>query len=144
MSKLACFKAYDIRGQPGSQLNEDLTYRIVRAYPSFLSRAPLLSVAICVSGSGKWSAGLRRQCPGHRSLWCRRDILRHRSSGNRRWYCGYRQSQFRLEENRADTIAAVLEHNAEMSVAWMVTSTAASRLNSVEKYDAVLPLNTSP
>jgi phosphomannomutase len=36
MSKLACFKAYDIRGQLGTQLDEDLTYRIGRAYAEFL------------------------------------------------------------------------------------------------------------
>ncbi|WP_296062196.1 phosphomannomutase CpsG [uncultured Amphritea sp.] len=36
MSKLACFKAYDIRGQLGTQLDEELTYRIGRAYAEFL------------------------------------------------------------------------------------------------------------
>ncbi|GGK77216.1 phosphomannomutase CpsG [Amphritea balenae] len=36
MSKLACFKAYDIRGQLGTQLDEDLSYRIGRAYAEFL------------------------------------------------------------------------------------------------------------
>ena len=32
MDKLTCFKAYDIRGQLGSELNEDIAYRIGRAY----------------------------------------------------------------------------------------------------------------
>jgi len=36
MSKLSCFKAYDIRGQVPSQLNEDVAYRIGRAYSAFL------------------------------------------------------------------------------------------------------------
>lgn len=36
MEKLACFKAYDIRGQLGTQLDEDLAYRIGRAYAEFL------------------------------------------------------------------------------------------------------------
>ena len=31
-SKLTCFKAYDIRGQLGTQLNEDIAYRIGRAF----------------------------------------------------------------------------------------------------------------
>jgi phosphomannomutase len=31
MQKLTCFKAYDIRGQLGSELNEDIAYRIGRA-----------------------------------------------------------------------------------------------------------------
>lgn len=35
-SKLACFKAYDIRGKLGSELNEDIAYRIGRAYGEFL------------------------------------------------------------------------------------------------------------
>ena len=32
MKKLNCFKAYDIRGELGSELNEDIAYRIGRAY----------------------------------------------------------------------------------------------------------------
>ncbi|ART80941.1 phosphohexomutase domain-containing protein [Oceanisphaera avium] len=32
MSKLSCFKAYDIRGRLGDELNEDIAYRIGRAY----------------------------------------------------------------------------------------------------------------
>lgn len=33
---LTCFKAYDIRGQLGVELNEDIAYRIGRAYAQFL------------------------------------------------------------------------------------------------------------
>jgi phosphomannomutase len=36
MEKLTCFKAYDIRGQLGSELNNDIAYRIGRAYGQFL------------------------------------------------------------------------------------------------------------
>ncbi len=36
MTQLTCFKAYDIRGQLGSELNEDIAYRIGRAYGQFL------------------------------------------------------------------------------------------------------------
>lgn len=32
MTKLSCFKAYDIRGKLGTELNEDIAYRIGRAY----------------------------------------------------------------------------------------------------------------
>lgn len=32
MNKLTCFKAYDIRGKLGSELNEDIAYQIGRAY----------------------------------------------------------------------------------------------------------------
>ena len=32
ISMLTCFKAYDIRGQLGVELNEDIAYRIGRAY----------------------------------------------------------------------------------------------------------------
>lgn len=32
MKKLSCFKAYDIRGKLGTELNEDIAYRIGRAY----------------------------------------------------------------------------------------------------------------
>lgn len=36
MKKLACFKAYDIRGQLGTELDNDISYRIGRAYGQFL------------------------------------------------------------------------------------------------------------
>ena len=36
MTELRCFKAYDIRGQLGTELNEDIAYRIGRAYAEFL------------------------------------------------------------------------------------------------------------
>ncbi|MCM2681217.1 phosphomannomutase CpsG [Echinimonas agarilytica] len=36
MEKLACFKAYDIRGKLGEELNGDIAYRIGRAYAQFL------------------------------------------------------------------------------------------------------------
>lgn len=37
MSQLTCFKAYDIRGKLGKELNEDIAYRIGRAYGHWLS-----------------------------------------------------------------------------------------------------------
>ena len=36
MNKLTCFKAYDIRGQLGTELDESVAYRIGRAYAEFL------------------------------------------------------------------------------------------------------------
>ncbi|AZN36841.1 phosphomannomutase CpsG [Iodobacter ciconiae] len=36
MTKLTCFKAYDIRGQLGPELNTDIAYRIGRAYGQLL------------------------------------------------------------------------------------------------------------
>ena len=35
-SALTCFKAYDIRGKLGEELNEDIAYRIGRAYGEYL------------------------------------------------------------------------------------------------------------
>ncbi|HEM8819864.1 TPA: phosphomannomutase CpsG [Raoultella planticola] len=35
-NKLSCFKAYDIRGKLGDELNEDVAYRIGRAYGEYL------------------------------------------------------------------------------------------------------------
>jgi len=37
MSKLTCFKAYDIRGKLGDELNEDIVYRIGRAFAQYLN-----------------------------------------------------------------------------------------------------------
>ncbi len=39
MEKIRCFKAYDVRGRVPGELNEDLAYRIGRAYAAFLSPA---------------------------------------------------------------------------------------------------------
>ena len=36
MQKLTCFKAYDIRGKLGTELNEEVAYRIGRAYGTFV------------------------------------------------------------------------------------------------------------
>ncbi|WP_117233865.1 phosphomannomutase CpsG [Vibrio maerlii] len=36
MEKLTCFKAYDIRGKLGEELNDDIAYRIGRAYGQYL------------------------------------------------------------------------------------------------------------
>lgn len=36
MAALTCFKAYDIRGRLGEELNEEITYRIGRAFAQFL------------------------------------------------------------------------------------------------------------
>ena len=36
MTKLTCFKAYDIRGKLGEELNEDIAWRIGRAYGEFV------------------------------------------------------------------------------------------------------------
>lgn len=35
MQKLTCFKAYDIRGKLGEELNEDIAYRIDAPTASF-------------------------------------------------------------------------------------------------------------
>jgi phosphomannomutase len=36
MTKITCFKAYDVRGRVPEQLNEEIAYRIGRAYAAFL------------------------------------------------------------------------------------------------------------
>jgi len=36
MSEITCFKAYDVRGQLGTQLDEDIAYRIARAFAQWL------------------------------------------------------------------------------------------------------------
>lgn len=46
MTKLTCFKAYDIRGQLGSELNEDIAYRIGRATGEFISNEKTNTIAV--------------------------------------------------------------------------------------------------
>jgi len=37
MTNISCFKAYDVRGRVPDELNEDITYRIARAYAQFVN-----------------------------------------------------------------------------------------------------------
>ncbi len=56
MTSLTCFKAYDIRGQLGAELNEDVAYRIGRAYAQFLQAR-----RVVIGGDMRLStAGLKR------------------------------------------------------------------------------------
>ncbi|MBY6198488.1 phosphomannomutase CpsG [Vibrio hangzhouensis] len=50
MAKLTCFKAYDIRGQLGEELNSDIAYRIGRAYGQFLKSSSEVEKSIVVGG----------------------------------------------------------------------------------------------
>ncbi len=50
MTKLTCFKAYDIRGQLGSELNSDISYRIGRAYGQFLKSENDADKTVVVGG----------------------------------------------------------------------------------------------
>ena len=36
MKEITCFKAYDVRGRVPSELNEEVAYRIGRAYAEFV------------------------------------------------------------------------------------------------------------
>jgi len=57
VDKFSCFKAYDVRGRIPDQLNEDIAYRIGRAYAAFLQPAKVVvgydirlsSLAICTA-----------------------------------------------------------------------------------------------
>ena len=46
MTKLTCFKAYDIRGRLGSELNEEIAYKIGRAYGQIYQPKPLWLVVM--------------------------------------------------------------------------------------------------
>lgn len=50
MNKLTCFKAYDIRGKLGSELNDDIAYRIGRAYGEFLTKDDDKQKTVVVGG----------------------------------------------------------------------------------------------
>jgi len=50
MNKLTCFKAYDIRGKLGAELNDDIAYRIGRAYGEFLTKDDNAQKTVVVGG----------------------------------------------------------------------------------------------
>ncbi len=50
MTKLTCFKAYDIRGQLGEELNEEIAYKIGRAYGQiYQPKTIVVGCDICLS-----------------------------------------------------------------------------------------------
>ncbi|HIH0800639.1 phosphomannomutase CpsG [Vibrio cholerae] len=50
MTELTCFKAYDIRGQLGTELDNDISYRIGRAYGQFLKSENDADKTVVVGG----------------------------------------------------------------------------------------------
>ncbi|ASU23349.1 phosphomannomutase CpsG [Vibrio qinghaiensis] len=50
MKELTCFKAYDIRGQLGTELDNDISYRIGRAYGQFLKSENDTDKTVVVGG----------------------------------------------------------------------------------------------
>ncbi|MCF7363442.1 phosphomannomutase CpsG [Vibrio diazotrophicus] len=50
MKELTCFKAYDIRGQLGTELDNDISYRIGRAYGQFLKSENDADKTVVVGG----------------------------------------------------------------------------------------------
>ncbi|HIH4319708.1 TPA: phosphomannomutase CpsG [Morganella morganii] len=51
MNHLTCFKAYDVRGQIGNNLDEDIAYRIGRAYCTYLSPSDVIVGCDCRNSS---------------------------------------------------------------------------------------------
>ena len=99
MGKISCFKAYDVRGRVPGELNEDLAYRIGRAYAAFSSPARVavgrdirfssLPLAEALS-AGLNDAGVEA------GTWALRhgtDLLRHRAPASGRRHHGHRQPQ---------------------------------------------------
>ena len=60
MSKLTCFKAYDIRGRIPGELNEDLAYQIGQAYAGFVKPRSVAVGRDIRASSGTLSAALMR------------------------------------------------------------------------------------
>ena len=62
---LTCFKAYDIRGQLGSELNDEIAYRIGRAYAEFLKPSKVVvGRDVRLSSESLCSALARGLCEG--------------------------------------------------------------------------------
>ena len=80
MTKLTCFKAYDIRGRLGEELNEDIAWRIGRAYGEFL-KPKRLSWRRCAPDQRDAKAGA-----GERTAGCGVDVLDIGMSGTEEIY----------------------------------------------------------
>ena len=76
MTKLTCFKAYDIRGRLGDELNDEIAYRIGRAYAQFLS-----AKRVVIGGDVRLSSEPLKRALGRRLDGCR--VRCHRSRDDR-------------------------------------------------------------
>lgn len=89
MTKLTCFKAYDIRGRLGEELNEDIAWRIGRAYGEFLKPKTIvlggdvrltsetLKLALAERTTGRGGG-----CAGYWHVGHRRDLFCHFPPGH--------------------------------------------------------------
>lgn len=100
MTQLTCFKAYDIRGELGEELNEDIAYRIGRAYGEFLKPGKIVVGGRCAphqrvteAGAGPRADGRRHRRAGYRPERYRRDLLCHLPPRGGRRYRGDREPQ---------------------------------------------------
>ena len=60
MNKLTCFKAYDIRGKLGTELNEEIAYKIGRAYRQiYQPKTVVIGCDIRLSSEGLKQATIR-------------------------------------------------------------------------------------
>ena len=60
MTTLTCFKAYDIRGKLGTELNEDIAYNIGRAYGQiYQPKTIVIGCDIRLSSEGLKQATIR-------------------------------------------------------------------------------------
>ena len=58
MDKITCFKAYDVRGRIPDQLNEDIAYRIGRAYAEVIKPSKVVVGHDIRLTSEAWTAAL--------------------------------------------------------------------------------------
>ena len=84
MTQLNCFKAYDIRGELGEELNDDIAYRIGRAYGEFLKPKQVVvggdvrpDQRVPEAGAGQRPDGCGHRRAGYRTERHRGDLLRH-------------------------------------------------------------------
>ncbi|AKB03759.1 TPA: phosphomannomutase/phosphoglucomutase [Vibrio cholerae] len=61
MQKLTCFKAYDIRGQLGTELDNNISYRIGRAYGQFLKSENDADKTVVVGGDVRLNSEALKQ-----------------------------------------------------------------------------------
>lgn len=61
MKELTCFKAYDIRGQLGSELDNEIAYRIGRSYGQFLKSENDADKTVVVGGDVRLTSEALKQ-----------------------------------------------------------------------------------
>ncbi len=117
VTTLTCFKAYDIRGQLGAELNENIAYRIGRAYAQFL-----VAKRIVIGGDMRLSTAGLKQALANGLMDAGCDVIDLDMTGSEEVYF----AAFHLDVDGGIEVTAILEGCRHNKVQHLVYASSSS------------------